>query len=153
MLAGNTGAGNYRHARQILRDRHGSSDWVSLRSIACVCPNESSGKPGALSVDELRKQDAAELGEGRGCRTVLERAQDRLPVGVLQGEDPGTATVGAFEPVGEVGVVDQACELQDVATGDGKAGKLGGGHGALPSIVGLAGSAAGFDEEPTPRDA
>jgi len=38
LVAGDTSAGNYRHGRQILCDRHRRPDWVSRRSIASVCP-------------------------------------------------------------------------------------------------------------------
>ena len=65
-----------------------------------------------------------------GGQSVSERRI--IPVGDLEREDAGASAVGAFEPVGVVGVVDQAGEREDLATGDGKAGEVYGGHGAVP---------------------
>ena len=66
------------------------------------------------------QKDAAKLGERRGGRPILERAQDHLPVGDLQREDAGASAVGALKPVGQLWVVDQAGELEQVAVGIGR---------------------------------
>jgi len=70
--------------------------------------------------------------------------------GNVQGEDAGAVSVRGFEPFGEARVVDEAGELEDVGAGDGKAGEVHRGHGALLSSQVVTGSAAESDET-TPR--
>ena len=76
-----------------------------------------------------------------GGQSVSERRI--IPVGDLEREDTGASAVGAFEPVGVVGVVDQAGEREDLATGTGRPARYMAGMARSLSIVGLAGSAAG----------
>ena len=61
LLAGDTGAGNYRHGRRILRDQHRRPDWVSRRSIASVCLNTSTGEPVTGASHMLGLKDAAKI--------------------------------------------------------------------------------------------
>ena len=79
LLAGDTGAGNYRHGRRILRDQHRRPDWVSRRSIASVCLNTSTGEPVTGASHMLGLKDAAKIGKRVGGRPVLERAPQRAP--------------------------------------------------------------------------
>ena len=79
LLAGDTGAGNYRHGRRILRDQHRRTDWVSRRSIASVCLNTSTGEPVTGASHMLGLKDAAKIGKRVGGRPVLERAPQRAP--------------------------------------------------------------------------
>ena len=99
--------------------------------------------------DVLLEQHGAKLGE-RLRRRVVQSAEDRFPFLYLEGEDAGAVPVSGLEAIGECLVVDQAGELENVGAGDGKPGEVHGGHSALPSL-GLAGSAAGSDEDYTAR--
>jgi len=66
------------------------------------------------------EQHGAELGERRRGRAVLERSEDRFPVGDFEREDPGATSIRAFEPVGEGVVADQPGEFKDVGAGMGR---------------------------------
>ena len=71
---------------------------------------------------QLAQQHAAEFCELGRC--VLERGQNRRPFGDRQGEDFGAAAVVLVELGGEVGVVDEAGELEDGSVSDRNAGEL-----------------------------
>jgi hypothetical protein len=69
-----------------------------------------------------------------------------LALADLQRKNPSATPVRGLEATGENRIVDEAGELEDVRAGDGKAGEVHRGHGALPSSRIVTGSAAGSSE-------
>ena len=92
------------------------------RGVAC-----RPGRPGARlhplrpSPLKLAEQHAAELLEANG--RVVERGEDRLPLGDLEGEDLHVSSVRIFEAFGEVRVADESGELEHGFVSDGDAAR------------------------------
>ena len=80
LLAGDTGASNYRHDRRILRDRQCPSDCVTRRSIPSVWPTTSSGEPVSDAADVFSVVSNVRNGKIEVLRTDQEEAGSRSAV-------------------------------------------------------------------------